>query len=98
MRAAVFETAGQPLVIRDDVEIIAPRAGEVRVRVHYCGLCHSDYSVVSGSFPFMGPVIVGHEASGVVESVGPGVTRWYSRRCRPAAAAISASAASTACA
>ena len=55
MRAAVLETAGQPLVIRDDVEIIAPRAGEVRVRVHYCGLCHSDYSVVSGVFPFMGP-------------------------------------------
>ena len=74
MRAAILETAGQPLVIRDDVEIMAPRAGEVRVRVHYCGLCHSDLSVVSGVFPFMGPVIVGHEASGVVESVGPGVT------------------------
>ena len=53
MRAAVFEAAGQPLVIRDDVEIIAPRAGEVRVRVHYCGLCHSDLRVVSGVFPFM---------------------------------------------
>jgi len=74
MRAAVLEAAGQPLVIRDDVEIIAPRAGEVRVRVRYCGLCHSDLSVVSGVFPFMGPVILGHEAAGVVESVGPGVS------------------------
>ncbi len=74
MRAAVLEAPGQPLVIRDDVEIIEPRAGEVRVRVRYCGLCHSDYSVVSGAFPLTEPVIVGHEASGVVESVGAGVT------------------------
>lgn len=74
MRAAVMETAGQPLVIRDDVEIISPRTGEVRVRVHYCGLCHSDYSLVSGAMPFAGPIILGHEASGVVESVGAGVT------------------------
>jgi Zn-dependent alcohol dehydrogenase len=73
MRAAVLESAGRPIVVCDDVEIIAPRAGEVRVRVHYCGLCHSDYSVVSGAFPAPGPVILGHEASGIVESVGPGV-------------------------
>ena len=74
MRAAVLETVGKPIVVRDDVEIIAPRAGEVRVRVHFCGLCHSDYSVVSGAFPPAGPIIVGHEASGVIESVGAGVT------------------------
>jgi len=75
MRAAILEAVGQPIVVRDDVEIIEPRAGEVRVRVHYCGLCHSDYSVLSGKFPVFGPVILGHEASGVVESVGPGVTQ-----------------------
>ncbi|HMV71480.1 MAG TPA: Zn-dependent alcohol dehydrogenase [Pseudomonadales bacterium] len=74
MRAAVLEAPGQPLVIRDDVEIIAPRVGEVRVRVRYCGLCHSDYSMISGAFPLGEPIIVGHEAAGVVESVGPGVT------------------------
>ena len=74
MRAAILEKAGQPLVISDDVDIIEPRAGEVRVRVRYCGLCHSDYSIVSGSFPMPGPIILGHEASGVIDCVGAGVT------------------------
>jgi len=74
MRAAVLESAGQPLVVRDDVDIIEPRAGEVRVRVRFCGLCHSDYSIVSGSFPMPGPIILGHEAAGTVDCVGPGVT------------------------
>jgi Zn-dependent alcohol dehydrogenase len=62
------------MVVRDDIEIIAPRAGEVRVRVRHCGLCHSDYSIASGAFPVGEPIILGHEASGVVDAVGPGVT------------------------
>lgn len=74
MRAAVLEQPGAPLRVVDDVDIIAPRVGEVRVRVRYCSLCHSDYSVVKGTFPVAEPIIVGHEAAGVVESVGPGVT------------------------
>ena len=74
MRAAVLEQPGQPLVIHDDVEIIAPRAGEVRVRVRHCGLCHSDYSIASGAFPVAEPIILGHEASGIVDAVGDGVT------------------------
>lgn len=74
MRAAVLEQPGQPIAIHDDVQIIEPRAGEVRVRVHYCGLCHSDYGFVEGSTPLPGPMIPGHEAAGVVDAVGPGVT------------------------
>lgn len=73
MRAAVLESSGQPLTVRDDVEIIEPRFGEVRVKVHYCGVCHSDLSVMQGSFPMEEPVVLGHEAAGVVEKVGPGV-------------------------
>lgn len=75
MKAAVFHEVGKPIAIYDDVDVIEPRAGEVRVKVHYCSLCHSDLSVVDGSLPAMGDVILGHEASGVVESVGEGVTR-----------------------
>jgi len=75
MRAAVFEALGQPIRIYDDIEIIAPRDGEVRVKVKYCSVCHSDLSVVDGSLPAFGAVILGHEASGVVDAVGPGVTR-----------------------
>ena len=48
--------------------------GEVRVAVKHCGLCHSDLGLVDGTFPARLPVVLGHEASGVVESVGPDVT------------------------
>jgi S-(hydroxymethyl)glutathione dehydrogenase/alcohol dehydrogenase len=75
MRAALLETAGQPLVVVDDVEIEEPRAGEVQVRVAHCGICHSDLSIVDGSFPAPTPIVLGHEAAGVVESVGANVTR-----------------------
>src|SRR5215470_5749852 len=73
MRAAVLREAGQPLALWDDVEIEAPRAGEVRVRVTHCGVCHSDLSIADGVFPSPTPIILGHEAAGVVESVGPQV-------------------------
>jgi len=74
MKAAVFEAVGKPIQVYDDIDIIEPRSGEVRVKVHYCSVCHSDLSLIDGSMPAPGHVILGHEASGVVESVGPGVT------------------------
>jgi S-(hydroxymethyl)glutathione dehydrogenase/alcohol dehydrogenase len=74
VRAAVLEASEKPLVIADDVEIDAPRAGEVLVRVAHCGVCHSDLSLVNGTYPFVAPTVLGHEAAGVVEEVGPGVT------------------------
>jgi Zn-dependent alcohol dehydrogenase len=74
MRAALLEPAGRPLTIVDDVDVAEPRAGEVLVRVHACGVCHSDLSNVNGTFPPPGPIVLGHEAAGVVEATGPGVT------------------------
>ena len=74
MRAALLEKQGSPIRIVDDMVIAAPRHGEVRIRVHYCSLCHSDYNIVSGVFPLQEPIVVGHEAAGIVESIGPGVT------------------------
>ncbi|MCU0267073.1 MAG: Zn-dependent alcohol dehydrogenase [Acidimicrobiales bacterium] len=74
MRAAVLDAQGQPLTVHDDVEIDAPRAGEVRVRIAHCGVCHSDITIADAAVPFATPIVLGHEASGVVEEVGPGVT------------------------
>jgi S-(hydroxymethyl)glutathione dehydrogenase / alcohol dehydrogenase len=74
MRAAVLEASEKPLVVVDDVDIEAPRAGEVRVRVSHCGVCHSDLSLVNGTYPFVAPTVLGNEAAGVVESVGAGIT------------------------
>ena len=73
MRAALFTEAGAPLQIVDDIDLEPPRTGEVRVRVVACGVCHSDLSLVRGTFPAMGPTVCGHEAAGVVVEVGPGV-------------------------
>ena len=75
MRAALLETPGAPLQVVADVDIEDPRAGQVRVRVKHCGICHSDLSVVDGKFPVPTPVILGHEAAGVVDAVGDGVTQ-----------------------
>lgn len=73
MRAALLEAPNKPLIIVDDIEVRAPGVGEVRIAVKHCGLCHSDLSIINGSFPAALPVILGHEASGLVESIGPGV-------------------------
>lgn len=73
MTAAVLEAVDEALVI-DEVEIRGPRAGEVLVRIAHCGVCHSDLSVIDGGFPAPLPVVLGHEATGVVEDVGDGVT------------------------
>lgn len=72
MRAALLEGVDDLRVV-DDVEIDKPHEGEVLVRVHHCGVCHSDLHFVDGSLPCAYPAILGHEAGGVVEAVGAGV-------------------------
>jgi alcohol dehydrogenase len=59
----------------EEVELAPPGSGEVLVKVAVAGVCHSDLSVVDGNRPRPTPMVLGHEASGVVEEVGQGVTR-----------------------
>ena len=73
MRAAVLEAPNTPIVI-DDIDIRDPKRGEVLVRIAACGVCHSDLSIVDGSFPAPLPVVLGHEAAGVVEAIGDDVS------------------------
>lgn len=74
MRAALLEPGKRELVLVDDVEVAHPGPGQVIVGVRHCGVCHSDLSLVNGQFPNTAPIVLGHEAAGVVEEVGPGVT------------------------
>jgi len=74
MRAALLETSAAPLEMVDDVVVEDPRPGEVLVKVSHCGVCHSDLSVANGTYPSVSPTVLGHEASGTVETVGVGVT------------------------
>jgi S-(hydroxymethyl)glutathione dehydrogenase/alcohol dehydrogenase len=74
MRAAVFLERDQPLTV-EDVSTIDPGAGEVLVRINASGVCHSDLSVINGTLPLRGPLILGHEGAGIVEAVGTDVHR-----------------------
>jgi S-(hydroxymethyl)glutathione dehydrogenase / alcohol dehydrogenase len=73
-RAAVLHGVDQPLTIRDDIVVGAPKAGEIRIQVAACGVCRSDLSVQDGTIPVPMPVVPGHEAVAVVEELGEGVT------------------------
>jgi len=74
IRAAVLEEFGAPLVVQD-VDLAEPRAGEVLVALHACGVCHTDLYTASGADPSgYSPTVLGHEGAGVVEAVGPDVT------------------------
>ncbi|KAI3995741.1 hypothetical protein MKX01_007220 [Papaver californicum] len=73
-KAAVAWEPNKPLVI-EDVQVAPPQAGEVRIKILYTALCHTDAYTWSGKDPEgLFPCILGHEGSEVVESVGEGVT------------------------
>lgn len=74
MKAAVCREFGAPLVI-EEVEIDPPQADEVMVRLSACAICHSDIHYLEGAWGGALPAVYGHEAAGVVESVGPGAAR-----------------------
>ena len=71
--AAVLYEVKKPLVV-EEVDLLDPGPHEVQVRWVANGVCHSDYHLVCGDVPHPLPVVLGHEAAGVVERVGPGVT------------------------
>jgi len=72
-RAAILFEAGKRLEIHE-VEVGAPRAGEVLIRMAAAGICHTDLHVMTGHAAAPLPAVLGHEGAGVVEEVGPGVT------------------------
>ena len=65
-------TDSQPVVVRE-LELDEPGENELLVRIEAAGVCHSDLSVVSGVRPRPVPMLLGHEAAGIVEKVGSGV-------------------------
>jgi Zn-dependent alcohol dehydrogenase len=74
MRAAVLYEYGKPLVI-EEITLDPPKQGEVLIRMAASGICHSDVNVVKGDEKAPLPIILGHEAAGIVEEVGEGVTQ-----------------------
>jgi S-(hydroxymethyl)glutathione dehydrogenase / alcohol dehydrogenase len=75
MRAAILESVPGELVI-DEVQLTDVGPDEVLVRTAACGLCHSDLHVMEGKMTMPVPILLGHEASGVVEAIGSDVTEF----------------------
>ncbi|CAB4347674.1 unannotated protein [freshwater metagenome] len=81
VRAAVLMRSGdpgpfastEPIQIRE-LQLDKPGAGELTIKIHAAGLCHSDLSVINGDRPRPVPIVLGHEAAGEVTEVGAGVT------------------------
>lgn len=74
IKAAVSHDFGKPLII-EKVAIDDPRANEVKIKVTACAVCHSDIMYMDGAWGGSLPTVYGHEASGIVESCGEGVTK-----------------------
>jgi len=72
MKAAVFQGVGEAMRV-EDLPRPEPRAGEVLVHVRACGVCHTDLHVIKGEVNFPTPCVLGHEISGTIEALGPGV-------------------------
>ena len=72
VRAAVVREIDRLTI--EEVELEPPHAGEVLVRIHTAGVCHSDLHTYKGELRTTPPVVLGHEGAGVVTDVGDGVT------------------------
>ena len=73
MRAAVLHAANTDLRI-EEIPIPEPKAGEVLVKVTACGVCHTDLHVMKAEVAFPMPAVMGHEISGTIAALGPGVS------------------------
>lgn len=71
-KAVVFREVGKPLAV-EQVTIAAPRRHEVMVKIAALGICHTDFSVMTESLPIPPPMVLGHEAAGVIVQVGEDV-------------------------
>jgi S-(hydroxymethyl)glutathione dehydrogenase/alcohol dehydrogenase len=70
IKAAVLREFNKPVSI-EVVDLAPPKENEVLVKTAYTGFCHSDLHFVRGTVNFGLPAVIGHEAAGVVEDVGP---------------------------
>jgi S-(hydroxymethyl)glutathione dehydrogenase/alcohol dehydrogenase len=74
MKAAVLTEVKQPLVVQEIEGADDPGPGQVLVKTAASGVCHSDLHFIEGLWPMPLPAVLGHEAAGVVEKIGEGVT------------------------
>lgn len=72
-RAVLCREWGQPIQV-ETIKVAPPKRNEITIKVAACGVCHSDLSAATGKIQYPPPLVLGHEAAGVVIEVGDGVT------------------------
>ncbi|CAN0222548.1 unnamed protein product, partial [Chrysoparadoxa australica] len=72
-KAVVCREWGQPVQV-ETITVEGPKRDEITIKIAACGVCHSDLSATTGKIPYPPPLVLGHEAAGVVVEVGEGVT------------------------
>jgi S-(hydroxymethyl)glutathione dehydrogenase / alcohol dehydrogenase len=70
-KAAIVYRYGEPVVV-EEIDLRPPRESELLIKIGASGICHSDYSVMTGTIPHDLPEVLGHEGAGTVVEVGPG--------------------------
>ncbi|MFD0854204.1 alcohol dehydrogenase catalytic domain-containing protein, partial [Actinomadura adrarensis] len=73
-KAAILTAARRPFEIVE-LDLDGPKEGEILIRYTAAGLCHSDLHLIDGDIEPRFPIVGGHEGAGIVEEVGPGVTK-----------------------
>ena len=74
-QAVVARTRGGPVTV-ETIQVASPRRDEVTLRMEACGVCHSDLSAMNGTIAMSLPLVLGHEAAGIVVEVGEGVSEF----------------------
>ncbi len=74
IKSAVLREPNKPLTI-EELELAPPKEKEVLVKSAFTGFCHSDLHLMLGEIPIALPLAIGHEMAGIVEDIGPGVTK-----------------------
>ena len=75
MKAAILYEVNKPLVVEDGVTVDSPGKGEVKVKVAFTAVCHSDLHFFTGDIPSPLPGLAGHETAGYVDEIGEAVTK-----------------------
>ncbi|MCZ6672172.1 MAG: alcohol dehydrogenase catalytic domain-containing protein, partial [Verrucomicrobia bacterium] len=70
-KAAIVYKYNEPVVV-EEIEVRPPKESELLIKIAASGICHSDYSVMTGTIPHELPEVLGHEGGGTVVEVGPG--------------------------
>lgn len=79
-KAVICREWNKPVVV-EEIQVESPKRNEIMIKMAACGVCHSDLSATNGTLRLPPPLVLGHEAAGIVVEVGEGVTHFQPGDC-----------------